>query len=281
MIDAKKIGILHPGQMGQFVAAMLLKGENEIYWVPKGRSEKSRKRAEDIGLLEVADIDKLCQICSIIISICPPAYAEDVAQLITSSSYDGIYVDANAINPDRSRSMAKKFQEFSIDYVDGGIIGNPSWEKGATSLYLSGPKAADVAACFPKSNLEVHTMGTEIGKASAIKMCFASYTKGTTALLCNILALAEENGVRDHLEYEWSRDGSKLAENANKRTSRVTAKAWRFEGEMHEIAATFAAASLPDGFHKASAEIYRRMSHYKDAASFPTVEEVLESLLKK
>lgn len=281
MKKLKKIGLLHPGQMGQFVAAMLLKGENEVYWVPQGRSEKTGKRAKDIALKEVADINQLCQNCSIIFSICPPAYAEQVARSVASCNYKGIYVDANAINPERSQKMGRMFDELSVDYVDGGIIGNPSWEKGATSLYLSGEKADYVASCFPETNLEVHTMGNEIGKASAIKMCFASYTKGTTALLSNILALAEDRGVRKHLEYEWSRDGAKLAENAKNRTSRVTAKAWRFEGEMNEIAATFAASSLPDGFHKAAEEIYRRMSKYKDAESFPSVEEVLASLLLK
>ena len=56
-------------------------------------------------------------------------------------------------------------------------------------------------------------------------------------------------------------------------------KAWRFSGEMEEIADTFAAAGLPDGFHRAAAEVYRRMSGYRDAASPPSVEEVATEVL--
>ena len=103
---------------------------------------------------------------------------------------------------------------------------------------------------------------------------------GATAvlLLSAVLATAEELGVRPELEGEWSRDGSNLAQQARDRARGVTAKAWRFAGEMEEIAATFKAAGLPDGFHAAAAEVYRRMAHFKGAPEKPSVEEVLKVL---
>ena len=136
-----------------------------------------------------------------------------------------------------------------------------------------------MADCFSKGPLETSIIGNEIGKASALKMCFAAYTKGTTALLCGILAAAEDLGVKDELETQWSHNGSDFATQTQNRVRRVTAKAWRFEGEMKEIASTLAGVSIPGGFHIAAAEIYRRMANFKDAPETPELEDVLAALL--
>jgi hypothetical protein len=111
-------------------------------------------------------------------------------------------------------------------------------------------------------------------------MCYAAYSKGTTALLSAILAAAEDMQVREELYQHWEMDEAGFSEQANRRVTRVTAKAWRFEGEMREIAATFALAGLPDGFHQAAAEIYHRMADFKDAET-PPLDQVLEALLAK
>ena len=155
---------------------------------------------------------------------------------------------------------------------------DPAWEPNSTYLYLSGDSTEQAAACFAAGPLETDFVEGGIGKASALKMCFAAYTKGTSALLSAILATAENLGVRGDLEKEWSRDESDFAEKTVQRVRRVTAKAWRFAGEMDEIASTFEEAGLPDGFHQAAGEIYRRTAHFKDAPELPELEEVLGSL---
>ena len=111
-------------------------------------------------------------------------------------------------------------------------------------------------------------------------MCYAAYSKGTTALLAAILATAESLGVRDVLYQQWDIDDPSFSEQANRRATRVTAKAWRFEGEMHEIASTLEEAGLPNGFHKAAAEIYHRMAGFKDSPEIPELDDVLNALLK-
>jgi 3-hydroxyisobutyrate dehydrogenase-like beta-hydroxyacid dehydrogenase len=126
--------------------------------------------------------------------------------------------------------------------------------------------------------LQAIVIGDSVGKASALKMCYAAYSKGTTALLCGVLAAAEELGIRGELEQEWSKDEAGFVEQARERVRRVTAKAWRFEGEMAEIADTFREAGLPNGFHAAAGEIYHRLAGYKDAATSPSLEEVLTAL---
>jgi 3-hydroxyisobutyrate dehydrogenase-like beta-hydroxyacid dehydrogenase len=274
-----KFGILHPGQMGISVAASAKRSGCEVYWVSENRSLQTQVRAAEHELNDAKTLENLCQTCDIIISVCPPSAAEEVAHQVIDANFQGLYVDANAIAPQRALRIEQVMKANGNPFVDGSIIGGPAWEPGRTWLYLSGEKAQTVADCFAAGPLETSIIGDEIGKASALKMCFAAYTKGTTALLSGILAAAEDLGVREDLENQWSRGGSDFAEQAQNRVRGVTAKAWRFEGEMKEIAATLAGTGVPSGFHIAAAEIYRRMAAFKDSAETPALEEVLNALL--
>lgn len=276
-----KIGILHPGQMGVSVAASAIKSGHQVYWTSAGRSDKTRARAEKYHLIESTSLPELCQNSEIILSVCPPHGAEDVARSVIESGFKGLYLDANAISPQRSIRIGKTMQASGIHFVDGGIIGGPAWTPNETWLYLSGIDANEIANCFIKGPLETKTIGDEIGRASALKMCYAAYSKGTTALLAAILSAAESFGIRDELYQQWDMNDSNFSEQANRRATRVTAKAWRFEAEMHEIASTFREADLPEGFHNAAAEIYHRMAGFKDSPETPQLDQVLRVLLTK
>lgn len=276
-----KIGILHPGEMGVSIAASAIHSGNEVYWTGTGRSDKTRRRAEKNRLIELDSLSELCQLCHIIICVCPPHAAEGVAQSVVESGFTGLYLDANAIAPQRSTSIAQKMQAAGIRYVDGGIIGGPAWTPGETWLYLSGAQAGEVSACFSSGPLSVKILGEEIGKASALKMCYAAYSKGTTALLASILAAADALGVREDLYAHWDMDQENFSEQVNARTTRVTAKAWRFEGEMIEIAVTLREAGVPGGFHQAAAEVYHRMAGFRDSQGTPPLHDVIQSLLRK
>ena len=275
-----KIGILHPGEMGVSIAASAVNNGHEVRWVSENRSDKTRRRAEKYNLIEVESMKRLCDTVEIIFSVCPPHAAEDVAKSVIDCGFKGYYLDANAISPQRAKRIGELLSANNIQFIDGGIIGGPAWTPKETVLYLSGKDAKVIADCFSNGPLETRIIGDEIGKASALKMCYAAYSKGTTALLSAILATAESLGVRDELYKQWDMDDSNFSEQANRRATRVTAKAWRFEGEMREIASTFEEAGLPSGFHKAAAEVYRRIAGFKDAAESPKLEEALEALLK-
>jgi 3-hydroxyisobutyrate dehydrogenase-like beta-hydroxyacid dehydrogenase len=275
-----KIGVLHPGEMGVSIAASIINGGNQVYWAAENRSSKTRLRAEKYNLIEAESLLQLCQISEFIFSVCPPHAAEDVATSVVEHGFKGYYLDANAIAPQRAIKIGQILESNGIRFIDGGIIGGPAWTPKETWLYLSGKDAKVIADCFSNEPLETKIIGDEIGKASALKMCYAAYSKGTTALLAAILATAELLGVRDVLYEQWDMDDSGFSEQANRRTTRVTAKAWRFEGEMHEIASTFHEAGLSSGFHVAAAEIYHRMAGFKDAPETPKLEEVLKVISK-
>ena len=274
-----KIGILHPGEMGISIAASAINSGHKVFWLSKGRSDKTRARAAKHNLQESDSLTDLCQTCEMIVSICPPYAAEEVAQSVREAGFKGLYLDANAISPQRVLKIGAMLEEIGAHFVDGGIIGGPAWKPKETWLYLSGEYLQDIASCFSNGPLETKVIGNEIGKASALKMCYAAYTKGTTALLSAILATAESLGVREELYQQWDTDESGFSEQVNRRVARVTAKAWRFEGEMREIASTFQRAGLPDGFHKAAAEVYQRMAYFKDSHETPPLENVLSALL--
>ncbi|MDQ3004286.1 MAG: DUF1932 domain-containing protein [Chloroflexota bacterium] len=275
-----KIGILHPGEMGISIAASAISNGHQAYWASENRSDKTRLRAEKYSLLELNSLVELCQSCEIIFCICPPHAAEDVANSVIAHGFNGYYLDANAIAPQRATSISQMVEDNGIRFVDGGIIGGPAWKPKETLLYLSGKDANIIADCFTNGPLETKIIGDEIGKASALKICYAAYSKGTTALLAAILAAAMSLGVGDELYRQWDMDDSNFSEQVNRRVTRTTAKAWRFEGEMHEIASTFQEAGLPSGFHEAAAEVFRRMANFKDAAESPRLEEVLKALLQ-
>lgn len=272
------IGILHPGEMGISVAASALNSGCAVCWVSEGRSQSTRQRAEKYQLVDAGSLEALCQTCSLLISVCPPHAAESVAGQVIAAGFRGVYLDANAIAPQRACQIAVRMAAAGISFVDGGIIGGPAWQTASTWLYLAGEQAGRVGACFGAGPLEIRLLGEQVGQASALKMCYAAYSKGSTALLCAVLGAAEELGVRADLEGQWARDDAGFPAQAAQRARWVTAKAWRFAGEMEEIAATFQQAGLPDGFHQAAAELYRRLVGFKDRDMPPELDEVLAAL---
>jgi 3-hydroxyisobutyrate dehydrogenase-like beta-hydroxyacid dehydrogenase len=277
--QTKTIGIINPGAMGISVAATMQNSGYEVLWSAEGRSPASQERAAEFSLTDVGGTAELFRNCQTLVSVCPPSAAEDVADEAIAAGFAGLFLDANAIAPQRAQRIGRKMAAAGITFVDGSIIGGPAWKPGNTRLYLSGPDAQRVIPFFAAGPLETEVAGEEIGQASALKMVFAAYSKGISALLAQILAGAEALGVRSALEQQWTRYWPEFAAETQQRVRRVTAKAWRFEGEMYEIAATFEDVGLPGGFHESAAEIYRRMAGFKDAPEIPELENVLEVLL--
>jgi 3-hydroxyisobutyrate dehydrogenase-like beta-hydroxyacid dehydrogenase len=262
------IGLISPGQMGASIGAAASHSATRVIWAGDGRSKASHTRASDAGLENGGTIDTLVKDSDIILSVCPPHDAEDVARQVKQRAFPGLFVDCNAIAPEKSRQIAERFGY--QNFVDGGIVGGPAWEsESGTRLYLSGDRSKEIAALFNNSPLETTIIPGEIGAASAMKMVFAAYTKGTTALLAAILGVAEKEGVRNVLESQW---GQTFTEQTHQRVVANSAKAWRFEGEMQEIAATFENAGLPGGFHAAAAVVFERLAQFKDEPAADIVE---------
>jgi 3-hydroxyisobutyrate dehydrogenase-like beta-hydroxyacid dehydrogenase len=274
----QRIGILHPGQMGIVVAVSARNSGSEVFWAAEGRSAVTRERASQAGLRDAGTLAKLCELCPVIVCVCPPEFAEETAEQVAQCSFQGAYVEANAISPERVQRIARRLEQCGARFVDGGIIGPPTMSRKRTWLYLSGEHAASMQQYFSSGPIETEVLAGGIGRASALKMCFAAYSKGSVALACAVLAAAERLEVFDDLQRQWIRSGPSISE-LEREISRAAPKAWRFTGEMHEIAATFLSAGVPPEFHQAAAEIFQRMENFKGGEE-PCLKDVLGTLLK-
>ena len=239
------VGLLHPGEMGSALGDALVGAGHEVVWASDGRSDATRARAgafRDAGTLEaVADAS------DVLLSVCPPHAALGVAS--AARGFVGLYVDANAVSPVTAREVAAMHPRF----VDGGIVGSPPRRAGTTRLYLSGEEASLVAALYEGTVVDARV----VPDASALKMVYAAWSKGTAALLLAIRDVARADGVWGELQKEWQESAPELFDRLASAERSASAKGWRWIGEMEEIAATFAAAGAPPGFHEAAAEVYR------------------------
>jgi 3-hydroxyisobutyrate dehydrogenase-like beta-hydroxyacid dehydrogenase len=268
------VGLLHPGEMGTAVGRCLAGAGHEVLWAAAGRSPATAARAGEAGLTTVPDVAEVAGRADVVLSVCPPHAALEVAREVSAAGFGGLYVDANAVSPATAREVAGIVEAVGAGFVDGGIIGTPPVAPGFIRLYLSGARAGEVLRLFAGTEVDARVVDGEPGGASAVKMAYASWTKGSAALLLAARALARAEGVEEALLAEWGISQPGLEGRSARSAGAAAAKGWRWVAEMEEIAATMAAAGLPDGFHLAAAEIYRRSQH----AAGPTVDGVLAVL---
>jgi 3-hydroxyisobutyrate dehydrogenase-like beta-hydroxyacid dehydrogenase len=273
------IGLLHPGEMGAEVGKVLRGQGRTVVWASEGRGPETAHRARDAGLLDAGSVGEVARRSEILLSVCPPHAAVDVARAVAGAGFTGVFVDANAVSPGTTRQIAELVEAAGARCVDGGIVGMPPRRPGSTRLYLSGAGAGAVGELFAGTRLEAPVLGDQIGAASALKMAYAGMTKGTGALLLAVRAMARAEGVEEDLLAEWSRSMPDLPDRSRSAARAAATKGWRWVGEMEEIAAALAATGLPAGFHQAAAELYERTPRIPEAGNDEaTLESVMTAL---
>ncbi|MYD45090.1 MAG: DUF1932 domain-containing protein [Gammaproteobacteria bacterium] len=272
-----RVLLLHPGAMGSSLGNNLVENGHEVYWVSASRSDATVARAAQAGLTRTGSLSEAITEVEVVLSVCPPENAIEVGNAVADTKFLGTYCDANAIAPSTSQILLDIFGE---RYVDGGIVGPPARVHGHTRLYLSGSNAHQIAGLFQSTRVQTEVLVNGPLTASAMKMCYAGYTKGTAALILGIRALAEHYGVSSALQAEWSASQNSLWDRSERIGPGTSRKAWRFAPEMREIAKTFHSADLPSGFHNAAAEIYSRMASLKHEEEIET-STVLQYLLNR
>jgi len=278
-MNPKTVALFHPGNMGATIGAAAATSGARIIWTSDQRSKETQERARQAGLTDVATLANAVRQSDIVLSVCPPHAAVDLARAVAEQNFRGIYVDANAVSRATAERIGDIVTRGGANFVDGGIIGAPVKKAGTTRLYLSGERAAEVAELFSESMLNAKTIGATPGAASALKVAYAAWTKCTDALVLAICALAAHEGVDQALMDEWRISQPDLERKSSRAAAVAAPKAWRFVGEMEEIAATFEAAGLPTGFHNAAADICARLTSFKDRTDPPpTVTAVIEAL---
>jgi 3-hydroxyisobutyrate dehydrogenase-like beta-hydroxyacid dehydrogenase len=273
------IAVFHPGNMGATIGAAAAASGARVLWASHERGAATRRRAEQANLFDAETLADALRQADVVLSVCPPHAALAVARAVAAERFSGIYVDANAISRATAEEIGTIVSTSGASFVDGGIIGAPVQRAGTTRLYLSGPRASDVAALFSGSMLDARAIGPAPGAASALKVAYAAWTKCTDALVLAIRALATHEGVDPALLEEWSISQPALEKKCERAAAVAAPKAWRYVGEMREIAEAFEGAGLPTGFHLAAAEICERLACFKDQTEpVLTVAKVVQAL---
>jgi 3-hydroxyisobutyrate dehydrogenase-like beta-hydroxyacid dehydrogenase len=240
--------------MGATLGGALASAGHTVLCALEGRSPETARRAREHRIEDAGSLPNLAARCTMVISVCPPSAAQDVAE--SMRGFGGLYVDANAVSPATARDLWRPLERF----VDASIIGPPPVGPATTRLYFSGAAAQSVAALFDGTNVEVRIIGEQPGRASALKMAHAGWSKGSSALLLACRALARADHVDEELLREWSGTAPDLRDLVATSAHDAARKGWRFAGEMEELASAMDAAGLPEGFHLGAAKLFRTFS---------------------
>lgn len=270
------VAIFSTGDMGHAVGRVAADQGCRVVTALDGRSERSRKLASDAGIEDCGSLDAATIAADVILSILPPAEAISLASSVTvaclseglpgSASESAVseerrrtFVDCNAIAPETAHAIADLVGQAGLNFLDGGIVGPAPRKPPATRLYISG-SGKERLNFLEDPRLTVRDLGADVGKASALKMCYAAQTKGSWTLFAALMTAAQQLGVSEALDQEFSESQSDVRTAQQRMLPRLPLDAARWVGEMEEIARTFAAVQVPTGFHIGAAEMFRLLA---------------------
>ena len=268
----KTIAILSPGDMGHAVGRALRDHGLDVTTCLQGRSERTRNLARQANIRDVPSPEELLRQADLVLSILVPAEAVKVVQRIADAlRVTGVhtpFADCNAISPQTAQRMNTIITSAGGRFIDGSIIGGPPGGGAPPRFYVSGPYA-DIVSDLDGKGIAIRPIGDAIGRASGIKMCYAAMTKGTTALYVAQLTAALALGLSDELRAELEYSQTDVLKRMEGGIPRLPAKAFRWIGEMEEIAATFNHVGVTPLFHQGAAEVFRLLSETPFAAESP------------
>jgi 3-hydroxyisobutyrate dehydrogenase-like beta-hydroxyacid dehydrogenase len=252
-----RIAVFHPGAMGSKLAAQLVVAGHEVHWVPEGRSEASKARAEEAGLISTP-FAQAVERAEVVLCSCAPQGAVDVAQQVGSQGFNGLYVEANPLSPTSLREAQSAVPDAT--FVDAGVVGPPpTGGPSPTHLMLSGTAAGEVAALWDGTAVTPMVVGTEPGAASAAKSSYALYNKGKAALAVLAFQLAEKHGVTEALVAQQTRaDGGSLKDPSL--PEQLRSVAWRWGPEFDELAETLDNAGLEGDAARALRQVWTKLT---------------------
>ena len=259
MDTVKTVALLSPGDMGSNVGRALRENGLIVITCLTERSQRTRELSEIAGFIDVPDFAEMIDRADLVLSVLVPERAVDVARqvagVIEGTGNPLPFADCNPVAPAVAQQMANIIETAGGKYIDGGIIGGPPGRGEPPRFYASGPHEA-IMGQLDGRGISVPMMGGEVGRASAIKMCYASLSKGAAALNASALISAMNLGIYD--EFIAEMESSQLGVLRNMQgVKSLGAKAFRWIDEMEQISATFGAAGATPYMHQGAADIFR------------------------
>jgi 3-hydroxyisobutyrate dehydrogenase-like beta-hydroxyacid dehydrogenase len=267
--------VVATGEMGSALARALVEAGGRVVTSLEGRGPRTAERAASAGAEDSGSVAGAVAAADVFLSVLPPdralGLAEEVARALRAAGRPLLYADCNAISPATSARVGEIVTAAGARFADVGIIGVPP----RPVLYASGEHAGDLVD-LAGAALDVRDIGGPAGRASALKMCYAAFTKGTTALATELLVAAHRLGVAEELQAELAYSAPDLLGIAARSVPRMPPKAYRWIGEMSEIAGTFEAVGLTPRILQGAGDIYKMV----ETAGAPTgdLDEVVRRL---
>ena len=281
-MQLRTVAILSPGEMGHATGNVLHRGGLRVVSCLHGRSQRTRRLAEQAGIEDLADLDTLVRESDIVLSIVAPAHAREVAESIANAAERTrtrpLLVDCNAVSPMTVKEIERIVSASGARFADVGIIGNPPQPGPQATRYYASGEHADEFAGLSAHGLDVRVVGAKVGQASALKMCYAALTKGLTALATELHVAAALSGMSSPLSEELELSQPDLLQWIRRMVPTMPPKAWRWIGEMEEIADTFESLDLTPKILEGAADMYRLAEQAPETKK--TFAEVVETLAR-
>lgn len=261
------IAVLSIGQMGLGISSLLIAHSYRVITNVSDRSAATQDRAKFANIECVSSDEEVVAQADVVLSIVPPRDAVATAERIVAASKKSTsgkelwYFDLNAVSPSTARSIEQLLKPCAnTKFVDGGIIGGPPSLSSSTNSWTKPGIPISSPHVYPdetfSSVLNMRNVGTEIGKASGLKCCFAALSKGFTALALQSFSTASSLGVYDELQDYLADNNASAGERARKSVVGCVPKAYRWVEEMNQIGECFAA----EGGWEERAKVFREIA---------------------
>jgi 3-hydroxyisobutyrate dehydrogenase-like beta-hydroxyacid dehydrogenase len=255
----RTIAVQSAGDMGHAIGRMLVKSGFNVISCPAGRSALTQERVQRAGIVAEPDFRAMVMRADLVLSVVPPQHALETSQSFADAMRETgrrpTYVDCNAISPTTMAAVAARIGAVGAEVVDGGIVGPPPGGPVRTKLYVSGSAAEELRA-IETEEMAVVPIGDRLGQASALKMLYAAFRKGSNALYLNVMLAAHRYGLYDALDREFGSSQADIRRQMEKLIPAMPADSVRWTSEMEEIASTFRAAGLSDGFAQGARDVF-------------------------
>src|SRR5688500_17250040 len=277
-------GVLYPGEMGAALAGVLRSRGLRVVTVLAGRSRRTAERCRAAGIVSLDSLADVVRISHIVVSVVPPDAARQVAAEYCRHAHfapaGAIYVDANSVAPEVSESLADELSRLRIDFVDAAINGLAANLSTSGTMFLSGARSGEVARLF-EGAVRVRVLGTEPGRASAMKMLLSGVSKGVCALFVELALLGSRRGMSSEFLEELSRIYPGVAAVVERMLPTYARHAGRRAAEMNELEDTVRAADLNPCVIAAVRRLHEDLAAAMDSGAntnAPTVQSLIEQL---
>jgi 3-hydroxyisobutyrate dehydrogenase-like beta-hydroxyacid dehydrogenase len=204
-IDPKQwnVGLVGYGEVGRILAEDLRKQDVRITaYDLKLRSDQAggalRDHASSYGVALAHSHADLAAQADFVISAVTASQAVPVAQACAPAiKQDAWFLDFNSASPGAKQRAADLIDASGGRYVEGAVMTSIPPKRIKVPLLLGGAGAAELAPLLVELGFDATVASTQLGVASAVKMCRSIMIKGLEAMVIEAFTTARGYGVED------------------------------------------------------------------------------------